>query len=139
MKKISLVIDVDVLYDELNNEVTVDSINSIAKTPTQSNILSIQRKLQISEIKYGILMIGNNEMGKSIPMNQDINVIYNGVSYKGHSHRGIAGRIDRLGNLVSKSFKVNEVVELRYDVDNKELYIIDVDQNEKLGDSDENK
>lgn len=139
MKKISLVIDVDVLYDELNNEVTVDCINSIAKTPTQSNILSIQRKLQISEIKYGILMIGNNEMGKSIPMNQDINVIYNGVSYKGHSHRGIAGRIDRLGNLVSKSFKVNEVVELRYDVDNKELYIIDVDQNEKLGDSDENK
>lgn len=127
MKRMSLSINVDVLYDELSNKLTIDRINGIATLPNQSTIRTMQRKLQVTEKRYGILLLGSkSEIGQVIPRDDSIKVLYNGSTYSGHSHKSTTGRIDALSDLITNNFHVNDVLDLEYDTNSKELTIKNV-------------
>lgn len=95
--------------------------NIEVKLPTTA---SENHKFNVSEKRYGILTFSRKgKIAEILPLNTDITVIFNGVSYAGHSHSSSKGRIDRLSGLIRNNFNVGTEITAVYNDLNKTLII----------------
>lgn len=124
MKKKSIIsLTLEISYDTATGAFTIDKNTATITSPTQPNIVKMTRKLCASEIKYGILILGSkSHIGRILPLNQDITIIYNGSRYQAHTHATQNGRCDRISSFV-KQFKIGSSLQLEYHISTKELYI----------------
>lgn len=94
---------------------------------------SEKHKLNVSEKRYGILTFSRKgKIAEILPLNTDITVIFDGVSYAGHSHSQSRGRIDRLSGLIRNNFNVGTEITAIYDDLNKTLIISKLNEEENI-------
>lgn len=120
---INITINLHLTLDESTNSYTIKN-QTIQLQPPEESPLEMRRKLGVAEKRYGILTLGaKSVIGRKLPPDIDITVIYDGKSYPAHTHKTNPGRIDRLSALV-KHFSVNkDELFFQYDPDKKELRI----------------
>lgn len=123
MIQFTINISLNLSIDAENNSVTIEN-QTIQLQPPQNVPLEMSRKLGVAEKRYGILTLGSKSpIGKVLPQDTDITVVFDGISYPAHTHKTNPGRIDRLSALV-KNFSVNtENLLFRYDAAAKTLYV----------------
>lgn len=122
-KKCIISLNLEISYDTATGAFTIDKNTATITSPTQANIVKMNRTLCPAEIKYGILTLGaKSTIGKILPINQDITIIFNGSRYQAHTHSCQNGRCDRISSIV-KQFQVGSSLELEYHISTKELYI----------------
>ncbi|MEG1416372.1 MAG: hypothetical protein RSC49_07180 [Clostridium sp.] len=127
IEKLSLSVDLDLLYDTETRSFTISRCDPVVKVkdePKEEGIVKMVRTLKASEVNYGIITLGSKSpIAEVMPLNKDIKVVYKGEEFEGHSHKTSAGRIDRLSPLVKK-FKVGKTIELEYNVKENTLNIL---------------
>lgn len=124
LEKISVSIELDIVYDTILKSFSIKKNTATINNPHQPNIIKMSRTLQPSEIQYGILTLGSKSpIGRILPLNQDIVVIFNGLKYQAHSHKSSHGRLDRLSSLV-KNFQAGTQLDFEYNIQSKKLNII---------------
>lgn len=86
-------------------------------------VLTETRILTSSEVENGILTLGcTKQIGKILPMDENITVVHNEKCTVGKIHRTIVGRIDGLTYLM-KDFKKGQRLSLTYKTETILLYI----------------
>ena len=121
MNKLSVTVDLEILFDNVSNTFQITKTN--AKINNLPSVIKMTRTLQVAEKRYGILTLGSKSaIGKVLPFDEDITVVFDGKIYPAHSHKAAPGRIDRLSSIM-KQFHVNTSLQLEYNTTSKELHI----------------
>lgn len=123
LKNFIVSIKLDIVYDTEANTFTIK--NNIARIDShnQPTVITMDRILQVSEIRYGILTLGSKSpIGRNLESDQDLVVVYNGLRYQAHTHKKALGRIDRLSAVI-KNFQVGDLLKLEYNTERRELSI----------------
>ena len=83
--------------------------------------LKMEHILGVAEKRYGIFTLGSKSViGRMLPRDTDITVIFNGKSYPAHTHKTSGGRIDRLSALLNLNYiHVNTLLLYEYNVEKK--------------------
>ncbi|MEF9951075.1 MAG: hypothetical protein RR840_03200 [Clostridium sp.] len=128
IEKVSLSIDLDLLYDTESKSFIISRCDPQVKleeeAPVEEGVVKMVRTLKASEVNYGIITLGSKSpIAEVMPLNKDIKVVYQGEEFEGHSHKTSAGRIDRLSLLVKK-FKIGKTLEVEYNVKEGKLTIL---------------
>lgn len=128
LEKLSVTIDLEISYDTGSNTFVVEKSNTRINTTNQPAIIKMERVLQVAEIRYGILTLGSkSSIGKILPLDEDITVIFKDITLQAHTHKTSPGRIDRLSSIIKQfpeKFRVGKRLEVEYHIVSKELYIL---------------
>ncbi|WP_147564941.1 hypothetical protein [Clostridium tyrobutyricum] len=123
LKKISVSVELDITFDTETNTFAIEKNTARINDSNQPTVITMQRVLQVAEIRYGILTLGSKSpIGRILEQDEDIVVIFNGMRYQCHTHKISQGRIDRI-TAIMKNFNVGSLLELSYNTENKELSI----------------
>lgn len=124
MIKLNVNVNLEVLFDEETNSCNIT--NQVVQVQIPSNIpLKMEHILGVAEKRYGIFTLGSKSIiGKMLPRDTDIKVIFEGKTYSAHTHKTSGGRIDRLSALLNLEYiHVNTRLMYEYDAEKKELYV----------------
>lgn len=123
MIQLNVTVNLSISYDEDTKTCTVSDQIVQVQTPSAPAPV-MEHQLGVAEIRYGILTLGTKSViGRIIPRDADITVVFGGNQYPAHSHKTSGGRIDRLSSLM-RHFVVTTVLDLEYDANAKELRIL---------------
>lgn len=114
----------EVLFDKDTHTCSIK--NQVVQVQTPFDLpLKMEHILGVAEQRYGIFTLGSKSViGRILPRETDINVIFERKIYPAHTHKTSGGRIDRLSSLLSlKHLHVNTLLLYEYDVEKKELLI----------------
>lgn len=124
MTTLNININLEVLFDEETHSCNIT--NQIVQIQTPSDIpLKMEHILGVAEKRYGIFTLGSKSIiGRMLPRDTDITVIFEGKSYPAHTHKTSGGRIDRLSALLNLEYiHVNTKLLYEYNIERNELYV----------------
>ncbi len=124
MIKLNVNVNLEVLFDEETRSCSIT--NQIVQVKTPEDVpLKMEHILGVAEKRYGIFTLGSKSViGRMLPRDTDITVIFNGKSYPAHTHKTSGGRIDRLSALLNLNYiHVNTLLLYEYNMEKKELYV----------------
>lgn len=124
MIKLNITVNLEVLFDEDTHSCNVTNQVIQVQTPSDTP-LKMEHIIGVAEKRYGIFTLGSKSIiGRMLPRDTDITVIFEGNSYPAHTHKTSGGRIDRLSALLNQEYiHVNTRMIYEYNIDKKELYV----------------
>jgi hypothetical protein len=118
--KIFLNLGIELLYTPNTNSIEVTQVIPVTHTQSlQSDVsVAMTHKLNVSEIRYGILTLGSkSQIGALLQESHPITIVYKGQEFTGITHSSILGRVDRLKSMINfdrNVFYVGNEIELVY-------------------------
>lgn len=124
MIKLNITVNLEVLFDEDTHSCNVTNQVIQVQTPSDTP-LKMEHIIGVAEKRYGIFTLGSKSIiGRMLPRDTDITVIFEGNPYPAHTHKTSGGRIDRLSALLNQEYiHVNTRMIYEYNIDKKELYV----------------